>query len=183
MNSLRRHRVVWGLSAIAILIFLLAACQPDPETRIISPELGDQMIADAAPSDLVVEPTPEPATLADLTEEEILAGLEPDAAAAVAAGDVAQGETLALTNGCIGCHALDPETQMTGPTWYNMGNTAVNRVADQGPADYLYASISAPNEFVVPDYPANVMPQTYVDSLSTDDIGHLVAYLLAQQGQ
>ncbi len=34
----------------------------------------------------------------------------------------------AALGGCVGCHSTDPAAQMTGPTWHNIGNTAVSRV-------------------------------------------------------
>jgi mono/diheme cytochrome c family protein len=88
---------------------------------------------------------------------------------------------VALANGCIGCHALDPAAQMTGPTWYNLGNTAVTRIEGMSPAAYLHESIVATNDYIVDGYPQGVMPQNYGDTLSADDLNTLVAYLLAQQ--
>lgn len=181
MEFLHRGRVALFIGLLALLAVGLAACKPDANADIISPELGDRMIAQRTSGAVVAaEPTPMP-VLADLSEDEIYAGLPDDVLAAVQAADPAAGETLALSNGCVGCHALDPAAQMTGPTWYNMGNTAVSRVAGESPAAYLYHSIVEPNVFVVSGYPQGVMPQTYTESLSVDDLGTLVAYLLAQQ--
>jgi cytochrome c551/c552 len=181
MEFLHRGRVALFIGLLALLAIGLAACKPDANADIISPELGERMIAQRTSGAVVAaEPTPMP-VLADLSEDEIYAGLPDDVLAAVQAADPTAGETLALSNGCVGCHALDPAAQMTGPTWYNMGNTAVSRVAGESPAAYLYHSIAEPNSFVVSGYPQGVMPQTYTDSLSVDDLGTLVAYLLSQQ--
>ena len=106
------------------------------------------MVAAASAGDVVAaEPTPAP-MLADLSPDEIVAGLDDSFIAALGTATPANGETLALTNGCIGCHALDPEATMTGPTWYNIGNIAITRVEGQSPAYYLHQSIVAPNEYV-----------------------------------
>ena len=180
MEFLRRVRVAWFIGALLAVAVLIAGCAPDANSEIISPELGERMIA-AASSEMVVaaEPTPAP-TIADLSPEEILAGLPDEMAAAISSGTPSNGETLALTNGCVGCHALDPETQMTGPTWYDVADTAVSRVPGESPGFYLYTSIAAPNDHLVEGYPQGIMPQTYIDTLSTQDFGDLVAYLLTQ---
>lgn len=159
----------------------LSACMPDADAMIISPNLGAQMVAaaSAGPGAVVAEPTPAP-KLADLTEEQITAGLPDDVVAALAAADPANGETLSLANACIGCHSLDPETVMTGPTWHNVADTAIVRVQGESPAYYLYQSFMDPNAYVVNGFPSGVMPQTYADTLSTGDIADLLAYLLSQ---
>jgi cytochrome c551/c552 len=166
-----------------VVISALAACAPNADAAIISPDLGEVLAAEAEGQVVVREPTPEPPKLVSLTPEEQLAGVPDDLAAAILAGNVESGATLATSNGCIGCHALDPAAQMTGPTWYNIGDTAVSRVAGESPGEYLHLSIVAPNDFVVTGYPANIMPQTYVDTLSTEQLGDIIAYLLSQNGQ
>ena len=173
----RRMFFVWAVLLVGALA--LAACAPDPTELIISPQLGEQMVARAAGGQVVrAEPTPLP-LLADLAPEAITAGLDADLTAAITNGDLARGEQLALQNACIGCHALDPNATMTGPTWHNIGNTAVGRVPDLSPAAYLHHSIIKPSEYVVPNYVDGVMPKTYEQTLSIQDQGDLVAYLLS----
>ena len=46
---------------------------------------------------------------------------------------------------------------------------------------YIYESIVDPKAFIVPDespYPENIMPATYAEILSEDEIDALVAYIL-----
>ena len=83
-------------------------------------------------------------------------------------------------NYCIGCHSLDPKAQMTGPTWYNIGNTAVGRQPGVSPAAFLDHSVVNPSEYVVPNYPDNIMPKNFGQILSIQDQGDLIAYLLQQ---
>ncbi len=180
MKSLRARRFGWlmGLSLVAVL--LLAACAPDPTELIISPQLGEQMAALEAGNEVVIaEPTEAP-KLADLAPEAVTAGLPEDVATALASADPANGEQLALARGCIGCHSLDPAATMTGPTWHNVGDTAVSRVPGESPAFYLYHSITNPNLFVVPNYPSNIMPANYSEQLSTQELADLIDYLLQQ---
>ncbi len=168
-----------GLLCLIILVsIVVAGCTPNANAQLISPQLGAQLYAEEADAEIVVEPTPAPVLFAELTPEEVTAGLPEDFAAALAAADPSQGENLALINGCVGCHNTDPAIQMTGPTWNNAADHAANRVPGQSPALYLYTSIVNPGAYVVPGYPSGVMPATYADTIPTEDLANLVAYLL-----
>lgn len=171
------------VGAVAVAALALSACAPDVNASIISPQLGVQLAAQQAGQELVIAPTPVPPKLADLTPDQITAGLPDDLAQTLAAADASQGPTLAATKGCIGCHAVDPAVQMTGPTWYNVGDHAITRVPTESPAEYIHQSIINPNGFVVPNFPASIMPQNYGEQLSTQELADLIAYLLAQTGQ
>ncbi len=171
-----------GLAVLA-LATVLSGCAPDANAEIISPQLGEQLYAKEVSEVVVAEPTAVPLALADLAPEEVTAGLPEDFAAALAAADAANGQNVALTNGCVGCHSTDPAVTMTGPTWHNVGDAAVNRVPGESPALYLYQSITDPNAYIVPGYPSGIMPQIYADTIPQEDLADLVAYLLAQQGQ
>lgn len=185
MEFLRRNRILLVVSLLLVIV-VLSACAPDATAPIISPDLGPQLVAKAEAGKVEAAPVEEaaaPKTLADLSDDEIYAGLEPDMVDAIKNGDLANAETLAVTNACLGCHSLDPEAKMTGPTWHNIGDTAVTRIEGMSPAAYLYDSIVAPNDYVVEGFPGNVMTPTFGDTLSTQELGDLVAYLLAQHGQ
>jgi cytochrome c553 len=170
---------VRGLLGI-LLIVLIAACTPNAESYIISPGIASQVEAELAGQVVQAVPTPAPRLLAELTPDEIYAGLPQDVADVIASADPARGEQLTQVNACIGCHAVDPTvTGLAGPNWANAGNNAANRVASMGPAHYLYESIANPNAYVVPGYPAGVMPATYADTFSAQDFADIIAYLLA----
>ena len=178
-----RMRVGISVAAAACVTALFAtACTPNPTAAILSPDMGDQLAMEMAGGDVVAAtPTPVP-LLVNLTPEQIYAGLPEDLAVAVANANIENGPALATANACVGCHALDPNQQMTGPTWHNVGDHAIGRVPGVSPAEYLHQSIVAPATFLVPNYP-NVMPQTYGEQLATQELGDLIAYLLAQNGQ
>ncbi len=159
---------------------VVAGCAPNASAELISPQLGAQLFAKESSEEVVVAPTPEPVKFANLTPEEVTAGLPEDFAAALAAADPSKGEAVALANACIGCHSVDPNQTMTGPTWFHVADTAANRRAGVSPALYIYHSILTPNEVVVDGYPANIMPQIYADTISQGDLANLVAYLLQQ---
>jgi cytochrome c551/c552 len=123
------------------------------------------------------EPTAEPTAIEEAADDP-LAGLPAGVAAAMADADPNRGEQLTIQNACTGCHTLDPDVMMVGPTWHNLAETAANRVEGQNAAEYLYYSIIDPNDYVVEGFPLNVMLQIYADTLSDQDLADLVTYLL-----
>lgn len=184
MNSLAPRLRLTVLALSFSVVFVLAmGCSPDAEREIISPDLGARLVLAQSAGEVVVAATPVPPKLAELPAEQVTAGLPDDVLQAITNATPANGETLALTFACIGCHALDPNEVRTGPTWHNMGDTAVVRVPGESPAFYLYHSIIAPNEHVVEGYPANIMPQNFGQTMSVQQLGDMVAYLLSQNGQ
>lgn len=98
--------------------------------------------------------------------------------AALESSDASRGQQLTLSNACRGCHSLDPNQLMAGPTWYDLANTAATRVQGQSAADYLYTSIVNPNAYVVNGYQPNVMIQVYGQTLGQQDLADIVKYLL-----
>jgi mono/diheme cytochrome c family protein len=81
---------------------------------------------------------------------------------------ISTGSNLATTNGCIGCHSVNG-LDGTGPTWTGLAA----RVDDE----YLRRAILQPNADIADGYTEGVMPVTYVDTLSDEDVDALVAYI------
>ena len=88
---------------------------------------------------------------------------------------VEQGQQVAESQGCIGCHSIDGSPGV-GPTWQGLagrtetlsdGSTVV--VDD----DYLIESIAAPNASLVAGYPP-IMPPYQLDEAT---MAALIAYL------
>lgn len=185
MNSLapcRRFAVIASL-LVTCMMLLVAGCAPDTESAIISPDLGPQLVLAQSSGDVSAEPTPIPPKLAELGPDQIFAGLPDDVRQTIEGADVAAAETIALKYGCVGCHATDPNEVKTGPTWHNVGDIAIIRVPGESPAQYLHQSIVDPNAHVAPGYPGNIMPQNFKDTMTPQEIGDMVAYLLQQNGQ
>lgn len=108
----------------------------------------------------------------------------------IGSGDVAAGEilfvqTLEQTGGrgprCSSCHAIDnAEQQNVGPGLQGIATIAATRVPDESAEEYLCKAIVAPQEYIVPGYPEDIrlMPITYGDALTQQQVDDLVAYLL-----
>ncbi|MFQ5407669.1 MAG: c-type cytochrome [Anaerolineales bacterium] len=103
-------------------------------------------------------------------------------------GDVANGQALTESLGCIGCHV----TATVGPAWmadsHPSGAGIGARAAEiisiaeyageaTNAAEYLRESIVSPSAYIVEGFPDGVMPAIYADSLSIQDAADIVAYL------
>src|SRR5215211_2800799 len=91
----------------------------------------------------------------------------------VTGGDAAAGKELFTSQGCNSCHTYGPanSTGTVGPKLDNLAEDAEK--ADQGSVDeYTATSIKNPGAYVVPGFPAGVMPS--YDKLSDDQVADLV---------
>ncbi|MEM7536989.1 MAG: hypothetical protein AAF639_32745 [Chloroflexota bacterium] len=176
--------IVGNIFVLLMLLSVLVGCTPDANTLIMSPSLGAQLTAieDGRVPEVVLPPAP-PTLLEYAGENDIYAGLPDGFEDLVVAADPADGVNLATANACIGCHAVDPAVEMTGPSWYDLGNRSVVRAEETGlsPANYLYTSIVDPNSYLVEGYNEGIMVQTYGETISEGDLATLVAYILDQQ--
>ncbi|MDQ3248082.1 MAG: c-type cytochrome, partial [Chloroflexota bacterium] len=104
------------------------------------------------------------------------------ATAAVPAGPRSP-QTLYTAMACIGCHKLDQNQTpdnigQPGPHQGNLYETAATRVAGQDAETYVYTSIVDPAAYVVPGYVNNIMPQTFKEQMSEEEIRGLVQWML-----
>lgn len=133
---------------------------------------GRRNIDAPTPTSAVFQPTP----------TQVLSAA--DAAAAQQAALAAQGDELFHTFydgvgfACETCHFVDQETMKIGPGLLNVGARAETRVEGESAEVYLHNSIVHPNDFVVESYTANLMPQTYADIFTEEELDALVAYLM-----
>ncbi|MGD2059426.1 MAG: hydrogenase iron-sulfur subunit [Acidimicrobiia bacterium] len=80
--------------------------------------------------------------------------------------------------GCTVCHSVDPGVQLVGPNLAGVALTAGERVSGMTSEQYLRQSIVDPDAHVVDGFPAGQMLDIYEETLSTDEIDALVAYLM-----
>jgi hypothetical protein len=180
MKSLLAKQKTAALLGMLLLAVLLVSCSPNADDPILSPQLGSILAAQEAGEEVALLPTPTPVLLTTLSEEQIYAGLPPEVMDALASADPGRAQNITLNAGCVGCHNTDPNVLSTGATWYQIGDTAASRVPGQSPAHYLYESIVNPSAYIVPGYQDGIMPKTFGETLSTQDIADLITFLLEQ---
>lgn len=83
---------------------------------------------------------------------------------------------------CTQCHLVDSEQMLIGPGMLNLVDRAGERIPGMAAELYIYNSIIAPNDYIVPTYPGNVMPGNYAELLSEQDLYDISAYLLSLEG-
>lgn len=91
------------------------------------------------------------------------------------------GKALAMRVGCSACHSVDGSAGV-GPSW--LGLAGREETLDDGStvladSDYLHESIVSPNAKVVSGFAPGIMPQTFGDTLSAQEIDSLVAYIVS----
>ena len=91
---------------------------------------------------------------------------------AAQAGGAAEGKQAFVNAGCGGCHVLADAggTGQVGPD--------LDKVLPSLDAEFIRASIVDPNADVAAGYQPGVMPETYGDQLSTEQLDALVDYLV-----
>ena len=81
---------------------------------------------------------------------------------------IAAGEALATSSGCVACHSTDG-LDGVGPSWQGLSASV--------DAEYIRTAILNPNAVIAAGYTEGVMPSTYADTLSDEDVDALVAYI------
>lgn len=102
-----------------------------------------------------------------------------------AGGESSNPEAVFAGSGCIACHAITADAPPgVGPSMVGLVDAAteiINSPDYTGKAttveEYIHESIVDPAIFLVPDYQP-VMPTTYQDTLSEEQISQLVEYLM-----
>jgi mono/diheme cytochrome c family protein len=107
-------------------------------------------------------------------------------------GDPARGEALytsqqpsgrGLPLGCSGCHQPGLVAPITAGTWNRIVNErlALPQFAGYTPEQYVIDSIVRPADYVVEGFAVGVMPETFGDNITLQDIADIIAYLQSTQ--
>jgi len=104
-------------------------------------------------------------------------------------GNAENGEALTVSLGCTACHTIAPDG--IGPYWLptadqaGIGERAASRYQQSdytGSAtsdyEYIFESIVLPADFLIDGY-NNLMPNTYANTLTDQDVADMIAYLLS----
>jgi cytochrome c oxidase subunit 2 len=96
---------------------------------------------------------------------------------ALKAGPGQAGLASFTANGCGSCHTLAAAkaTGKIGPDLDKLPADA--KKAGKPLEDYIRESIVKPNDYIVPGFHANVMPETYATQLPKDQLDSLVEFL------
>jgi cytochrome c oxidase subunit 2 len=92
------------------------------------------------------------------------------------------GKSVFQTYGCGACHALADAgtTGVVGPALDELPGVAGSRVEGMDAELYVRESILDPNAFIVPGFPADVMPEIYRETIPPEALEALVQYLLGK---
>lgn len=95
-------------------------------------------------------------------------------------GNASNGEKLYNANACAGCHMnAGGQGPITKGTWYRTLEQRLKEPALAGLTgeQYLAQSILYPNHYIVPNYGKDIMPKTFGDTLTIDQLKDIIAYL------
>ncbi len=101
-----------------------------------------------------------------------------EAQAAESAPPAERGKTLAQVQGCLACHSADGSPG-NGPTWaglYGEEITLADGTTVTADDAYLKTAIVDPGAQIAEGFP-NIMPPTYGDVLSEEQIADIIAYI------
>lgn len=119
----------------------------------------------------------------------VVVGVGTDITLELPTGDPANGKTLTESKGCVGCHissAVGPAWLASGdPNKEGVGTRAEHRFKDAGytgkatsAEQYLFESIVQPNAHLVAPFQPSLMPGTFGNTLTEQDVADMIAYLL-----
>lgn len=161
---------------------------PLPPTATVTPipPTATPIPPTAVPTELPPTETPAP------TVEAVAEATAEAAAVPALVGDPVAGQVVFVTNyelpggqqwACMSCHSITPdELRLIGPGMWNVTNRAPNYGTGETAEAYLYHSIVAPQDFIVPvaeGQPgwALAMPLGFGDVLTEQQLADLVSYL------
>ncbi|MCW1970978.1 MAG: c-type cytochrome [Anaerolineae bacterium] len=154
---------VFGFFAAAMMVAILAAWVAAPPARNGRPIESAQ--ANAGKKVLVAKATATP----------VAAAVGADG---LPVGSPARGKVVFNGPGtCNACHSIVKDQKLVGPSLAGAWAAAATRKPSMSAKDYMRESIVSPGAFVVDGYPAGVMPATFGESLSKQQLADLLAYL------
>jgi len=105
------------------------------------------------------------------------------AKAGLTGGDAAAGEQLYTSLGCAGCHLAGAVAPATKGTFTRITDQRLkdNPGKWDSPEEYIADSILHPNNYVVPNFAAGVMPQDFGTKLTLPELKNIIAFIETQK--
>jgi len=96
-------------------------------------------------------------------------------------GDAAAGQLVFQgAGGCTACHSLEAGVAGVGPSQNGISQRAATTKPDYSAHAYIYESIVNPNAYVVTGFQQGIMPQTFRQTLTPQQIADVIAFLMTQ---
>ena len=80
---------------------------------------------------------------------------------------------------CTTCHSLDGTVGL-GPSLQGISERAATRISGLGAEEYIRQSILDTNAYIVEGFPESLMPVTFSETLSAEELDAVVAFLMTQ---
>jgi hypothetical protein len=160
-------QILIGLNIVLVLVILIII------GTWVLPSVGGVNAVDAAVEGTRVAalatPTPKGKTALEALQEGY---------AALPAGDASAGETTFTAKACVSCHSLQADVTIVGPSQAGVASRAEGRKPGYSPELYLYESIISPSAYLVEGFQDGLMPKTFRETLSSQELADLIAFLM-----
>jgi cytochrome c551/c552 len=93
-------------------------------------------------------------------------------------GNPTTGQALFSSKGCVACHSLQPDVKIVGPSQAGIATRAATRKPGYSAELYIYESITRPNAYVVDGFLPDLMPQTFKDTLTPQELADVIAFFM-----
>lgn len=165
--SFPRDRALFSwFVALGILSIFVPMVYAPPGRHVALPDI----LGLYRPEPIVATPAPAPIVSGE-------PGVLPKTAAGLPAGQSAQGKLLFAQNGCSSCHSIAPNQKLVGPSLYGIWTTASTRKAGVAAKEYVYESIINPNAFIVDGFTQGLMPPSFSQALTAQQMADMMAYM------
>lgn len=79
---------------------------------------------------------------------------------------------------CSACHNVANPNVLVGPSLMGISQRAATRRPGYSAVQYIHESIVIPNAYIVPGFTPGIMPQTFGQTLTPQQIADVIAYLM-----
>lgn len=175
------------LSLVLVVSLLLAACGKATPAATPTPTPAPTPVATPAPTPIQITPSPvplpgpTPAPTPTVAPTPVQISPSPVPLPGPKPADIEKGKQVYVANGCGACHTIAGlSSSPIGPELTHIGTVGATRKTGLSAESYIRESIIKPGAFLVSGFPP-MMPPTYEQTLSAEDLTNLIAFLAAQK--